>query len=175
MCVTSEESIVFSTPGCIGAARAVRPAEWLVSSDRNADSSRSSPTGTASAMVCLGNSCSAMATSPKARSRSTSTTSLVPLSASMAAKLVESVVLPHPPLAENTVIRRPRLGPGSAVSPSGTDWRSARATSFDRVTALAMAAMSRSSTTSRTPMRIADDKTLVSTRRRTRITPRLGR
>ena len=83
--------------------------DWIasVSSD--------SAIGTASAIVCAGKSCSAIATSPNARSRSSSTTSRRPRSASAAARLVASVVLPQPPLAENTVTTRPlvvRLGGG---------------------------------------------------------------
>ena len=58
----------------------------------------------ASAMVCAGNSCSAIATSPKRQVEVDEQTSPA-ASASAAARLVASVVLPKPPLAEKTVIR----------------------------------------------------------------------
>ena len=132
-----------------------------------------SPSGTASAMVCAGKSCSAMATSPKARSRSTRHTSRRPLSASAAAMLVASVVLPQPPLAEKTVMMRPRGPPG--VPPPGAWSRMAAARPLVRRTASCRPEMLRSPTTSRTPARMASASSPVSTRERTRITPSAGR
>ena len=61
---------------------------------------------TASAIVRAGNSWRVIATSPKARSRSTRQTVWSPLSVSASARLTASVVLPTPPLGEKTVIRR---------------------------------------------------------------------
>src|SRR4051794_3884986 len=71
-----------AVPGSTGATSVVRPGECGVSSDCNEPKSRFSPSGTASAMVCAGKSCRAIATSPNARSRSRSATSRRPRSAS---------------------------------------------------------------------------------------------
>ena len=126
-------------------------------------------------MVCAGKSCRAMATSPKARSRSTRQTSRRPWSASAAARLVASVVLPQPPLAEKTVTRMP--APAASSSGAGAPaWsRRARVRSRERATAAFSPARSRSSTTSRTPARSDSASSDVSIRRRTSTTPNQGR
>src|SRR5688572_26431956 len=173
--VTSEAGMDSAWPGSTGATRVVRPGECGVSSDSSAWASRLPASGTASAIVWAGNSCSAMATSPKARSRSTRQTWWRPPSASAAARFVATVVLPQPPFAEKTVTRTPRLAPSPSACAPPTVSRRARASSRHRRTAAVSPARSRSSTTSKMPARIASASTDVSTRRRTRITPRLGR
>src|SRR5690349_18158161 len=121
-------------------------------------------------MVRAGNSWRVIATSPKARSRSTRTTRLDPFSLSATARFTASVVLPTPPLGENTVTWRPRLPPTSTVAP----FRACH-TCWARVTAEPRPVRSRSSTTSRIPERSASASTLVSTRRRIRMTLMVGR
>ena len=161
--------------GSIGATRACRPERCGVINEARAGPSRSSPIGTASAMVCVGKSCSAMATSPNARSRSTRATVPLPESAMAEARLVERVVLPQPPLAEKTVTTRPCRCPLCGPSPVSTDSRRRTAISRWRRTAVARPDRSRSWMTSRTPARRASDRTAVSMRRRIITTPRLGR
>ena len=60
--------------GCVGAARMVSPLGWRVSRVWIIEKSRSCSESAASAMVCSGISCKVIATSPKARSRSTTQT-----------------------------------------------------------------------------------------------------
>ena len=92
-------------------------------------------------------------------------------SVSASARLTASVVLPTPPLGEKTVTWRPR-----APSAGGGRRRcSACQTCWARVTAAPSPVRSRSSTTSRMPERRASASTLVSTRRRIRMTLIAGR
>ncbi len=160
-----------AAPGSSGATRVVRPGEWGVSRAASPASSREPARPTASAIVWAGKSCRAIATSPKARSRSTRQTSRRPRSASATARFVAMVVFPQPPLAEKIVTSRPRgVSSPSSDAPS-TCWRICRPTSLARRTASESAESSRSVTTSRTPDRSASARVLVSSRRRTRMTP----
>ena len=126
-------------------------------------------------MVCAGNSCSAIATSPKARSRSTRQTSRRPPSASDGGQVGRQRRLAAAALGgedgdDHAAAAGPRPSPGRRRV-----WRIARASVRVRRTAAFSPARSRSSTTSRQPARSASASTGVSMRRRTRTTPRLGR
>ena len=92
--------------GWVGAARIITELGCRVSSVWSSAKSRCSSESAASAMVCSGMSCIVMATSPKARSRSTTHTSAPAWSRAMP-RLTAIVVLPTPPFGENTVITRP--------------------------------------------------------------------
>ena len=89
-----------------------------------------------------------IATSPKARSRSTRQTLRAPLSVSARARLTALVVLPTPPLGEKTVTTRPTW-----VAPPGP--RRARKSWPARSTASTTASGSFAGTTSRAPAFIA--------------------
>ena len=122
--------------------------------------------------MCSGTSCIAIATSPNSRSRSTSATRN-PSVARTAARLVATVVFPHPPFAENTVTTRA----SREVSPSGPRWtaRRRREMSTDRRAAATTAPRSSGPTTSRTPARSAWPSTWTSTRRRSSTIPTCAR
>src|SRR3954471_114779 len=122
-------------------------------------------------MVRAGKTCRVIATSPKARSRSTMQTLWAPRWLRAKATFTASVVLPTPPFGEKTEMTRPR----SASPVDAPDPLSACHTWWARVTAAPRPVRSRSSTTSRMPLRSASASTLVSTRRRIRITLILGR
>src|SRR3954453_5609411 len=121
-------------------------------------------------MVRAGKSWRVIATSPKARSRSTMQT-FAPLPLRATARLTARVVLPTPPLGLKTVTRRPR-DPSPVPPPAPVR---ACQTCRARTTAAPRPVRLRSSTTSRMPLRSASASTLVSTRRRIRITLILGR
>ena len=75
-----------------------------VSSPSSISTSIASSEPMACSIECVGNSCMVIATSPKARSRSTRQTRRAPFSVSASARLTEIVVLPTPPLGEKTAI-----------------------------------------------------------------------
>ena len=90
---------------------------------------------------------------------------------SAAARFVETVVLPQPPLEEKTRMILPRR---ALPSPDST-LRSCSDTAMERLHAPTRASTSSATTTSRTPARSASLMVEISMRRRMRTTPRNGR
>ena len=123
---------------------------------------------TASNTDLVGMSCRLIATSPKARSRSMSSV-LAPVLARYVATLVDRVVLPTPPLAENTVTTLPSRPPSRPACPMRRAVRSRL-----RRSASTSAVWSSAVTTSRTPLRSAWESAVTSTRWRRRMTPSSG-
>ena len=107
------------TSGWLGAASTISESGCRVISDSSNGASMESSDPMACSTVWVGNSWSVIATSPKARSKSTRQTLRAPLSASARARLTAIVVLPTPPLGEKTVTIRPLWmappGPRSAT------------------------------------------------------------
>src|SRR5262245_48650791 len=122
----------------------------------------------ACSMVWLGNSCRVIATSPKARSKSTRHTCRLPLSVNARARLTAMVVLPTPPLGENTEITVPWCSAAAGPRRAIENW-------WARVTAPAMLSRSLSATTSRAPACMARASVWVSKFSRTSTTPVMGR
>ena len=168
---TSAAGMESLASGCTGATSAEIPVLCGVSSGSRTLNSRPLSKWTASAIVRAGISCSVIAMSPKPRSRSTTQTRCFPFSDKAMPRFTARVVLPTPPLGENTVTSWPR-GPDP---PGATGPFSACQTCLARPTAEPRPVRSRSSTTSRMPERSASASTLVSTRRRMRITLVAGR
>ena len=110
----------------------------------------SSSDAAASVIVCSGISCIVIATSPKARSRSTTQTS-TPVRASATLRLTAMVVLPTPPLGENTMKTWPWRSP--STTPVGP-WMASQVLRA-RVTAVPSAAWSSAATTAPIPACIA--------------------
>ena len=154
--------------GCAGAASTIRDLSWRVSRSSSWSTSRSCSEPMACSIEWVGKSCMVIATSPKARSRSTRQTRRAPPSASARARLTAMVVLPTPPLGEKTVTTRP-----SWWAPLGP--RSATCSSWARETAAATPAGSPWGTTSRAPACIARVSTAASTSARTSTTLTVGR
>ncbi len=90
--------------GCGGAASTMSESWCRVSSSSSISTSSASSEPMACSIECVGNSCMVIATSPKARSRSTRQTRRAPFSVSASARLTEIVVLPTPPLGEKTAM-----------------------------------------------------------------------
>ncbi len=100
---TSEAGIESLASGWTGATRVENPSLCGVNRGSSTEKSRASCSSTASAIVRAGKSCSVMAMSPKARSRSTRHTRRFLRAARATARLAAMVVLPTPPLGEKTV------------------------------------------------------------------------
>ena len=105
--------------GIEGAASTMSESACRVSSGSTMEASSAFSAPIACSIEWEGNSCMVMATSPKARSRSTRQTCRAPLSASASARFTETVVLPTPPLGEKTAMilpcRAAPVGPRSAT------------------------------------------------------------
>ncbi|CAM3525471.1 hypothetical protein NODU109028_20885 [Nocardioides dubius] len=137
--------------GRLGAASTISDWSWRVSSDSTIAKSMESSPPMASSMVWCGKSCMVIATSPKARSRSTRQTLRAPPSARARARFTEVVVLPTPPLGEKTVTTLPSLVEPAESCPPCNAFHSCWA----RPTAAVTAPASSLRTTSRAPACIA--------------------
>ncbi len=159
-----------ASPGSFGAQSTSSPlSSCSVVSSPMASASRWPLIATASKTDLTGTSCRLIATSPKERSRSMSST-LDPVFARCEAVFVDSVVFPTPPLAEKIVMTCPSLVAPPPLCPTSRDVRSRL-----RRSASARAVWSSAETTSRTPLRSAWVRAVTSTRLRSRMTPSSGR
>ena len=130
--------------------------------------SRSSSDPIACSMVCDGKSWRVIATSPKARSKSTRHTWRAPLSVSASARLTATVVFPTPPLGEKIEITWPLWRVASGPRRAWENW-------WARETAPATRWRSSIATTSRAPACMARASRAVSRAGRTNTTLVAGR
>ncbi len=153
-CAVVRSSASFGVPGAQSTYRFPGCTVRNVLSD---DASRESSERAASAKLRSGCRPSALATSPNCRSRSMITTSPGATSARASARLVDTVVLPAPPLGQSEITTRQSLSPSSATSLLSSESRRLSALSNARSNAArSSGAAASGAMTSRAPARSAE-------------------